>query len=183
MMWKRGILGLVVLLLWAGCGDDDSTNTGDAPDPIDIDGALVIPAEWAGTWEITLTFRDCSTNEIRGQEVLTSLVCPGDTLVNPFVAIFEDCDGSRTGNHLEANCSYQNSEGACQITVGVDFSMDVSGNSLTGSGTITTPATPECGGLFTTGCERVGISGTRLSSSTAGCATVTTNSARQLFLR
>lgn len=181
---KRWLLCLIAVALWAGCGGDDSTNTGDAPDPIDINGALVIPAEWAGTWEITLTFRDCNTDAIRSQEVVTSLVCPGDTLVNPFVAIFEDCDGARTGNHLEADCSYQNSEGACQITVGVDFSMDVNGNALTGSGTITTTATPECGDFFTSGCERVGISGTRLSTDTSTCPTIAvTHPARRAFLR
>ncbi len=180
---KFGICLILLLALWAGCGADDSTGSGETPTPVDINGALIVPAAWAGTWEITLTFRDCNTNEIRNQEVVTSLVCPGDTLVNPFIDIFENCDGTRTGNHLEAECTYQNSEGACQISVGVDFSMDVNGNALTGSGTITTTATPECGDLFTTGCERVGISGTRLSSSTAGCDSVVTNSVRRLFLR
>lgn len=166
---KRWLLCMIAVVLWAGCGDDDSTGNGDAPDPIDINGALVIPAEWAGTWEITLTFRDCNTNEIRSQERITSLVCAGDTLFNPFVPLFENCTGSRTGNHLEAECTYQNSAGACQVTVGVDFTMDVSGNTLTGSGTIQTTATPECGDFFTAGCERVGIAGTRISTSTTNC--------------
>jgi hypothetical protein len=168
--------------VWAGCGDDDSTGGGEPVEPVDIDGALVVPAAWAGTWQITLTFRDCSTDEIRAQEVVTAKVCPGDTLVNPFNDIFEHCDGTRTGNHLTASCEHTNSSGACQITVSTDFTMDVSGNSLTGSGTIQTTATPECGGLFTTGCERVGISGTRLSSSIADCDSITTAASRP-FLR
>ncbi len=158
----------MALVVWAGCGDDDSTG-GEPVTPVDINGALIVPAEWAGTWEITLTFRDCNTNEIRSQEVVTSQVCPGDTLVNPFIPLFNNCDGTRSGNHLEASCSYANSQGECQITFNIDFSMDVSGNSLTGSGTLQSTATPGCGELFTAGCERVGIAGTRLSSSTSGC--------------
>lgn len=181
MNWKHGILGLVALILWAGCGSDDSTGSGEPVNPIDINGALVVPAAWAGTWEITLTFRDCSTNAIRSQEVVISQVCPGDTLVNPFAPLFEDCSGTRTGNHLEASCEASSSNGACQVTVGLDFTMDVNGNALTGSGTITTTATPECGDFFTSGCERVGIAGTRLSSSTAGCDTLVTS--QRIFLR
>lgn len=176
------ILCALVLFLWMGCGDDDSTGNPEPVNPIDINGAIVIPAAWAGTWEITLTFRDCVTNAIRSQEVVTSQICPGDTLVNPFAPIFEDCNGTRTGNHLEASCSYANSSGACQVTLNVDFTMDVNGNALTGSGTIESTATPECGTLFTAGCEKVGIAGTRLSSSTAGCDTLATNS-RRGFLR
>lgn len=180
MNWKRGILGLMALVLWAGCGDD-STGGGQPSTPIDINGALIIPSGWAGTWEITLTFRDCSTNAIRSQEVVISQVCPGDTLVNPFAPLFEDCSGTRTGNHLEAECQASSSNGACQVTVSLDFTMDVSGDDLSGSGTIQTTATPECGTFFESGCERVGISGTRLSASTAGCDTLVTS--RRLFLR
>jgi hypothetical protein len=178
----RGILFLLAMLAWVGCGGDDSTGGGEPIKPVDIDGALVVPAAWAGTWEITLTFRDCTTDDIRYQEQITSQVCPGDTIVNPFVAVFEDCDGTRTGDHLEASCYYEESEGACQITVDVDFAMDVEGNTLTGSGTIQTTATPACGDLFTAGCERVDIDGTRMSTSTAGCDTLTTT-ARRGFLR
>jgi hypothetical protein len=173
----------MALALWTGCGDDDSTGGGETPDPVDINGALVVPAEWAGTWEIALTFRDCTSNEILSQEVITSQVCPGDTLVNPFIPIFENCDGTRTGNHLEASCEYAASFDACQITVATDFTMDVEGNQLSGSGTITTTATPGCGSLFTTGCQRVGISGTRISTSTSGCDDPTVTTARRLFLR
>ncbi|HXV14534.1 MAG TPA: hypothetical protein VEC56_10050 [Candidatus Krumholzibacteria bacterium] len=184
MTWKRGILFLIAVLLWAGCGDDDSTGSGEPVNPVDINGALVIPSAWAGTWEITLTFRDCATDQIRSQEVITSLACPGDTLVNPFVAIFEDCDGTRTGNHLEASCHYQNASGACQITMDLDFTMDVNGNSLSGSGTIQTTATPECGTFFTAGCEEVVISGTRLSTDTSTCPNIAvTHPARRAFLR
>ncbi len=176
MTWKRGILCLFALVVWAGCGDDDSTGSGETVEPVDINGALVVPTAWAGTWEITLTFRDCTTDAIRTQEVMISQICPGDTLVNPFVEIFEDCSGTRTGNHLEAECEYQNSNGACQVTLALDFSMDVNGDALTGSGTIQSTATPECGTFFTAGCEEVDIAGTRLSSSIAGCDTlVTTN--------
>lgn len=178
MKQTRWILALVAVMLWAGCGGDDSTSNGEPVKPIDINGALIVPAEWAGTWEITLTFSDCSTNAVRSQEVMTSQVCPGDTLINPFAPIFNDCSGTRTGNHLEASCQYQNSSGACQITLGLDFSMDVNGNQLTGSGTIETTATPECGSLFTAGCEKVDISGVRLSTSTAGCDTLVTTSRR-----
>lgn len=178
LLW---ILCALVLALWAGCSDDDSSGSGEPVTPEDINGALVVPAEWAGTWEITLTFRDCTTNAIKSQEVITSMVCPGDTLVNPFAPIFEDCDGTRAGNHLEADCTYQGSEGACQVTLNLSFSMDVSGNSLSGSGQFQSTATPECSDLLVAACENVTIAGTRISSSTAGCPTLTTQ--RRPFLR
>ena len=173
----------IVLVLWTGCGSDDSTGGGEKPTPVDIDGALVVPPAWAGTWEITLTFRDCATNAIRSQEVITSMICPGDTLVNPFAPIFENCKGTRTGNHLVVNCSYQKSEGACQTTVGIDLTLDVNGDALTGNGKIETTATPACdlGTLYLAGCQKVGIAGTRLSRSTAGCDTLVTS--RRPFLR
>jgi hypothetical protein len=178
LLW---ILCATALAVWAGCGDDDSTGGGEPVNPVDIDGALVVPTAWAGTWEITLTFRDCTTNAIKSQEVITSTLCPGDTLVNPFAPIFENCTGTRTGNHLEADCQYQGSSGACQVTLDLSFSMDVNGNALSGSGQFQSTATPECGDLLVAACERVGIAGTRLSSSTAGCDTLVT--ARRPFQR
>lgn len=164
----------IACAMWVGCGSDDSpSDDGNNAKPVAINGALVIPSGWAGKWQVTLTFRDCTTNAIRSQEVVTSQVCPGDTLFNPFAPVFENCTGTRTGNHLEASCSAQSSSGACQVTLDVDFTMDVNGNQLTGSGTINTTGTPAClNGLVSFGCQKVGISGTRLSSSTAGCDTL-----------
>lgn len=176
---KRTIWFLIAIAcaVWAGCGSDDSASNGEAPKPVAVNGAIVIPAAWAGTWQITLTFRDCSSNDILSQEVVTAQVCPGDTLVNPFSSVFEHCQGTRTGNHLQVSCEDQTTNGACQVTATVDFSMDVNGNQLSGSGTVQTTATPEClNSLLTAGCRKIGIAGTRLSSSTAGCDTLTTTS-------
>jgi len=168
------ILIAIVCVVWAGCGSDDSSeNGGTPPTPVTINGSIVIPSSWAGTWEITLTFRDCSNNEILSQEVVTAQVCPGDTLVNPFSQVFEACTGTRTGNHMEVSCESQTSDGACQVTTSVDFKIDVNGNQLSGSGTFQTTTTPECVGAYvTSGCEKLNIGGTRLSSSTAGCDTL-----------
>lgn len=161
----------VVSVVWAGCGSDDSSsNGGTPPTPVPVNGYVVIPSSWAGTWEITLTFRDCSSNAILSQEVVTSQVCPQDTLVNPFSHVFEACSGERVGNHLEVSCQKQSTDGACQVTTSVDFTIDVSGNQLSGGGTFQTTATPECTSAYVvSGCRKLNISGTRLSSSTAGC--------------
>ncbi len=176
------ILALCALVLWVGCGGDDSTGGGEAPKPVSVNGALVIPAAWAGTWEITLTLRDCTTDAILSQEVIVSQACPGDTLQNPFSPLFENCTGTRTGNHLEADCSAQTTNGACQLDVDFDFTMDVNGDALTGSGTLQTTMTPGCeNSFFTPGCQKISISGTRTSSSTAGCAT--RNATQKLFFR
>ena len=102
MKQTRWILAVFAVILWAGCGGDDSTSNGEPVKPVTIDGALVVPAEWAGTWEITLTMKDCVTDAILSQEIITSQICPGDTLTNPFAPLFEDCQGTQTGNHLEA---------------------------------------------------------------------------------
>jgi hypothetical protein len=181
MKQTRWIFALVAVILWAGCGGDDSTSNGEPVKPVTIDGALVVPAAWAGTWEITLTMKDCVTDAILSQEIITSQICPGDTLTNPFAPLFEDCQGTQTGNHLEANCSAQSTNGACQVDIAFDFSMDVNGNQLTGSGTLQTTTTPDCDGFFTAGCTSVDISGTRTSSSTAGCTT--RNATQKFFVR
>ncbi len=180
MTWKHGILLLLAVAVWAGCGDDE-TGGGEPVTPVEINGALVIPPEWAGTWEVSLTFRDCATDVVYSEEVLTSLICPGDTLVNPFANIFENCSGTRTGNHLSAECQYQNSSGACQVTMDLDFSMDISGNSLSGNGTLQTTTTPACGTFLSAGCQEILISGTRIDTSTSGCTTA--SPARSLFFR
>jgi hypothetical protein len=176
------IAAMVACAVWAGCGDDSSSDGGDNVQPVTINGAIVVPASWAGTWQITLTFRNCVTNDILSQEVVTAQVCPGDTLVNPFGPVFEQCTGSRTGNHLEASCESSTSNGACQVTADLDFTMDVNGNQLTGSGTINLTATPGCASTaLATDCQRIGIAGTRLSSSTAGCDTL--NATYRPFLK
>ena len=175
------ILCGVALALWAGCGDDGTSNEGNNVEPVDINGALVVPAAWAGTWHVTLTFRDCTTDAIIAVEEITSLICHEDTLVNPFAPVFENCTGTRTGNHLDVDCSYANSQGACQVTVDVDFTLDVDGSSLSGNGRVETTATPGCGNVLTASCQKVAIAGTRSSSGTAGCDTLVT--ARRPFLR
>lgn len=169
------ILLLAACAVWAGCGGDDSSGSNNNVKPVPINGAIVIPSSWAGKWQVTVTFRDCSTNDILSEEVVTTQVCPGDTLTNPFGAVFDDCDGTRTGDHLEVSCHHEATNGACQITADIDFKMDVNGNALSGSGTFETTMTPGCSNSFlTAGCQKVAISGTRLSSSTAGCDTLAT---------
>ncbi len=187
MKRTRWIVSGIVLVVWAGlwvgCGSDSGTdNGGNTAKPVSFNGALIVPAAWAGTWQVTMTMRDCTTNAIVGVEDVTSQLCPGDTLVNPFVPIFENCTGTRTGNHLEADCSYNKSVGTCQVTVHVTLKIDVDGNTLSGSGKFETTATPGCGaGLLASDCEKVTITGTRTSSSTAGCDSLTTS--RRPFVR
>lgn len=170
----RWVFVALAAALLGGCGNDSTGDGGDNVKPVTIDGSIVVPDAWAGTWEITLTFRDCVTNAIHSEEVIQTQICPGDTLVNPFAPVMESCTGTRTGNHLDVDCSYENTAGACTITLDVKFVMDVSGGTLAGNGTIESTATPGCGNTFTAGCEKLEISGTRLLRSTAGCDTLTT---------
>ena len=160
---------------------DATSDGGDNVTPVDINGSIIIPAAWAGTWEITLTFRDCTTSAIRSVETITQRICPEDTLVNPFAPVFENCTGTRTGNHLDVDCDYQSPAGVCQVTLSVDFTIDVTGNALAGNARVESAATPGCNDLFVGGCQQVQISGTRMNSSTAGCDTLAT--ARRGFLR
>ena len=121
------------------------------------------------------------TDAVLSQEIITSLICPGDTLSNPFAPLFNDCQGTRTGNHLAANCSAQSINGACQVDIAFDFSMDVSGDQLSGSGTLQTTATPGCDAFFTAGCQKIAIAGTRTSRTTTGCST--RNATQKFFVR
>ncbi|HKW13363.1 MAG TPA: hypothetical protein VJS69_02650 [Candidatus Krumholzibacteria bacterium] len=170
------ILMLAACAVWAGCGGgDNSSGSNNNVKPVTVNGAIVIPSSWAGKWQVTVTFRDCTSNAILSQEVVTSQICPGDTLTSPFGPVFDVCHGTRTGDHLEVSCHHEATAGACQVTVDIAFKMDVNGNALSGSGTFKTTATPACINSFVTaGCQKVSIAGVRLSSSTAGCDSLAT---------
>ncbi len=169
MRHARWIVMTAALVLWMACGDSGTNDGGQPQKPVDINGALVIPSAWAGTWEISVTFRDCTSGDIIAVNKITSLACPGDTLYNPLAPIFDNCTGTRTGNHIAVDCSYGNSAGACQVTVDLSLAMDVDGSDLSGSGRVETTATPGCGDVLTSSCQDIEVAGTRLDTSTAGC--------------
>jgi hypothetical protein len=166
----------------AGCGGDDG-GTGSDGDvkSVPINGNIVVPASWAGSWDITITLRDCTSNAILSVEEITTQICPGDTLMNPFVPVFENCTGTVSTNQLSVDCNFQGGAGPCQVTVGVSMTVNRSGNALSGNGRVDSAATPACGSFFTAGCQLFTIAGTRTSTSTAGCDSLAVQ--RRAFLR
>jgi hypothetical protein len=48
-------------------------------------GALTVPAEWRGTWEVTVNYRDRATGALVATDVTTEAICPGEPIAPPLL--------------------------------------------------------------------------------------------------
>jgi hypothetical protein len=148
--------------------------------------AEIIPEEWAGEWQITLTFRNAESGDITGAQGTSNVLCPGDPLG---VALLEamvsedpsDCSGTATESQIDVSCSSQVAYEACLLDVTLQFTIDLSDDTMTGVGEWM--AVGDCGLLVPVNeGETITISGVRLGTDLTKCDSPT-SSFFQKFVR
>ncbi len=151
----------------------------------------IIPGIWAGEWEITITYRDATTNDIVAVNETTGVICPDDPIG---LALLEGvanehsyvdrvaCSGLALEDSIQAVCTVQGSYDTCDFNGRLQFGMDLmSGDALSGAGAWTLTAAGCDPPLLSEGQTFV-ILGIRLSPDTAGLCAAPTSSLLQKFL-
>jgi hypothetical protein len=74
---KRAVAGLALLVLaslalLAGVPDENTGGRG-----------LIVPEEWRGTWEVTVSYYDRETGALVATDVTTAAICPGELIAPP----------------------------------------------------------------------------------------------------
>ena len=142
-------------LLTAGpCGDDGGTSPDD--DTGNTGDAGAIPADWAGTWDVTSDVRDCTSGEvIIPASTSTEILCPDGTLdTGTDEGSGSDCTESFSGNTYTSTCESTSNLGGCTATFQVETTITRNDNSYSGSSTVTTTISGggDCGNSVT--CSR-----------------------------
>ena len=175
---SRALLTLIsaFLLTASSCGDDGSNPLDGADGGDGGDGGTTtetIPADWAGTWEVTTEVQDC----VSGQVILpaiteTEVLCTSTTLdVDTGSPIPITCTGGFSGNTYNSTCSGSSVIQGCNVSFEVAMSITKDNDTYSGTSTITT--TFEAGGKCPAGttCLKTVFTGVRTGPVGAGDCT------------
>jgi len=109
---------------------------------------LIIPASWAGGWQITTTYRR-DTGSAWAVDDITGVIRAGEPLGLAALTRggLAECTGAVGDHHLEAACWRRVGAGACDVTALVYVTIERDGDRLEGSGATTATVSGDCGDL------------------------------------
>jgi hypothetical protein len=164
---------LVLMLLPAGCSDDDSpTGTGGGG----TGGTATIPASWGGTWQITSTPAP-APGPFRGSSADASIVplCAGlpvDELMGTpdgFPDLDMTCTGTWTDQAVDVTCTGSYEVEGCTFSFSSTLRLNRNGETFSGTQSVTFSTSGTCGTTEETTTDD--LEGIRLDTSQFGCGT------------
>src|SRR5437899_1860385 len=124
---------------------------------------LLMPEAWGGEWDITITYRDATTQSVVATDERTAFIRTGEAFGVAVVANRGNCTGNVSDQHLEAACAVPGTTDPCTLGADVQIAADRTGETLTGSGTLTLTVGP-CGSLAKRSqAYQIQITGVRVS--------------------
>lgn len=125
---------------------------------------LVLPDAWAGTWRLTMTTRDATTNQIAAVDEITDSIGVAEAIGFSLMPSIVRCRWMGTELVLEADCHTRINRGACVLNAMAQFSAARDANALTGHGRWTLNAIGDCGPGDANGGALIEIGGVRVSA-------------------
>jgi len=126
---------------------------------------LLMPEPWGGEWDITITYRDATTQSVVATDERTAFIRTGEAFGVAVVANRGNCTGNVSDQHLETACVVPGTTDPCTLGADVRIAADRAGETLTGSGTLTLTVGP-CGPLAKRSqAYQIQITGVRVSLS------------------
>ncbi len=149
----------LALVLVPGCGDDDE---GTGPS-----GPVVLPAAWAGIWEIETIEHDCGSDVIDHQATVVDTLCAGEEI--SFAPDDEDslavsCEGSVTDTAVQVTCTSSLELEGETYSITIEVTINRSGDTMTGTVRFTVRQ-----GDTTVECFEEEMTGTRLGPAPVPC--------------
>jgi hypothetical protein len=123
---------------------------------------LLLPDAWAGEWEIKDTYRKAGTNSITATDDVTAFIKTNEPFGLAPAFKLGNCAGLVSDSHMEIQCNGQASNMICTLGTSAQITADRTGDSITGSGTVTLTFSSGCA-PFVNVMETVQISGNRLN--------------------
>jgi len=158
-------LFVILGLLFTGSCDNEKSGQPMMVTETPITGPLLMPTGWEGSWDFTLSFVDCATDEVLARERYLGTFTEGDTLNLMLLPILGSCPGYIKGDSLIFTANESFTHGGCTVTIALEFGAKRSGDSIAGSGSWTSTVAGNCVGLnYDGGCEQIELSGLRVSS-------------------
>lgn len=155
--WALLPLSAFAFLFPPGCGDDE---TGPS-------GPVVLPAAWAGVWEIETIERDCGSSVIDFQESETDTLCAGEEISfapDDADSLQVSCDGTVTDIAVDVTCTTSTTVEGVAYTVLVEVAIDRNGDSMSGTVRYTVRA-----GDTVVECFEEELTGTRIGPAPDPC--------------
>jgi hypothetical protein len=132
-------------------------------------GPLTLPDDWCGTWEITITARNCSSGELLAIDEYEDLICPGETVGEGLLRLFDRCSTNREGDAFQATCLRSFASAGCDVRQRLDLELTRQSEALSGQGYWFVVFEGECAELGSAPCERTTVEGLRSSPDTSVC--------------
>jgi len=124
---------------------------------------LLMPEAWGGEWDITITYRDVTTQSVVATDKRTDFIRTGEAFGVTIVANRGNCTGNVSDGHLEVACAAPGPGDSCTVGADVRVAADRAGETLTGSGLVTLTVGP-CGPLASRSqAYEIQITGVRVS--------------------
>lgn len=146
--------------------DVDDDDDDDPPSQ----GPLALPDDWSGTWQVTITARNCATGEIVAVDEYEDLVCPGEIPGERLLPVFEECDADASETRLYASCARETVIGGCLARSRLSLDLHRQSELLSGQGYWFGVLEAACDVIPFTTCERFEIAGLRVNDDTSTCA-------------
>lgn len=151
------------VVAWSGCGDDKKTT---GPDDGGNNGGTTVSAAQAGTYNVTVTIKDCVTNVVLLTDTAPDTLCEGESIGD--VSGSEGCTVTVSGSTYHVVCSESETVDGCTTTTSTDITMTYGNTSFTGTGTIQLTSSPaNCAGFPDT-CLKIEFTATRTGAVPAG---------------
>lgn len=132
-------------------------------------GGFAMPDDWGGTWQVTLTARDCASEEIVAVDEYEDLVCPGEALADGLIRLFDDCPAVVAGDAIMADCQRGVIVDGCIVRFVLDLDVLRTGETLAGEAQWFGELEGICDLFGSAPCEVVAIEGQRISTDVASC--------------
>ena len=91
---------------------------------------LLMPEAWGGEWDITITYRDATTQSVVATDERTAFIRTGEAFGVAVVANRGNCTGNVSDQHLETACVVPGTSDPCTLGADVRIAADRAGETL-----------------------------------------------------
>lgn len=129
-----------------------------------------IPEEWIGVWQLDIGIYDCDTNVLFFSSAPLDTICPGSVFEDPDGGdITLECTTSVDATTYTAHCEgFDEVEPGCTANFVYDISGTRNADSFSSTAITTVTYTGDCP-LIPDSCQRIEVSGIRISSDLGPC--------------
>lgn len=131
---------------------------------------VIVPAEWAGIWQVDTNIYTCSPRSLIGTSSGPDTLCAGAVMDYPTgeVGFTIDCNATIDGDTVTMECTGSGVIEGCPVTYEMTSTTTRTGETFTSVTTVTITFGGECA-IFPPQCTRIETTATRTAGPPATC--------------